>query len=164
MFTLNMDNPSVVDPVTDVVYARGPIGNSLDILDTARPQICELFDTLLSQDNAYPLLICGDKWMRDQNLLAVLILLLLDIPVEHISADHIASVQSLPADQSQCNSKGEFAFVEAMVSTRELWVDAIKAHLDKSYGGAAEYISQGNVTSQTFSSLRSVLQTGFKAY
>jgi hypothetical protein len=51
-----------------------------------------------------------------------------------------------------------------MVSTRELWVDAIKAHLDKLYGGAAEYISQGNVTSQTFSSLRSVLQTGFKAY
>jgi hypothetical protein len=149
--------------VTDVVYARGPIGETLDILDTARKQICELFDTLLCQDHAYPLLICGDKWIRDQNLLAALVLLLLDVPVEHISVDYIASVESFLVDQSQCNSKGEFGFVEAMVSTREQWVDAIKKHLDKSYGGVTGYISQGKATSQTLSSLRNVLQAGSKA-
>lgn len=158
-----MDNPSVVEPVTDVVYARGPIGESIDILDTARQQICELFNTLICEYNTYPLLICGDKWMRDQNLLAVLILLLLDVPVEHISADYVASVQSLPTDSDHCNSKGEAGFVESMVSTRGQWVDAIKEHLDKSYGYAGAYLSQGSVTSRTFSSLRNVLQAGTKA-
>jgi hypothetical protein len=153
-----MNNPSVVEPVTDIVYARGPIGESLDILDTARPQICELFNTLLCQDIADPLLICGDKWMRDQNMLAVHLLLLLDVPVKHISADYIASVQSLPIDQSQCKSRGEFAFIEAMVSTREQWVEAIKELLDKSYGGVGGYLSQGDLTSQAFSCLRNVLQ------
>jgi hypothetical protein len=163
MFTLDMNNPSVVKPVMDVVYARGPIGETLDILDTARPQICELFNILLCQDSAYPLLICGDKWMRDQNMFAVLLLLLLDVPVEHISADYTASVQSLPIDQSHCNSKGEFGFVEAMVATRERWVDAMKEHLDQVYGGIGGYISQGNMTLQASSSLRNVLQAGSKA-
>jgi hypothetical protein len=163
MFTFNLNNPAVVEPVTDVILARGPIGESLDILDTARQQICELFDTVLSQDTVYPLLVCGGKLMKDQNLLVVLILLLLDVPVEYISTNFVSSVQGLQIDLRQCDTKGEFELGQAMLCAREQWVGAIKEHLDSVYGGAGEYVSQGSVTPQTLGSLRDALQAGLKA-
>ncbi|TIA57802.1 hypothetical protein D6C76_10726, partial [Aureobasidium pullulans] len=91
MFTSHLDDPALVKPVIDVMIARGPIRESLDVLDTARQQICELFDTVLCHNTTYPLLICGGKLMRDRNLLVVLLLLLLDVPVQHISTNFVSS-------------------------------------------------------------------------
>ncbi|THW59688.1 hypothetical protein D6D19_06908 [Aureobasidium pullulans] len=149
-------------PVTDVIIARGPIRESLDVLDTARQQICELFDTVLCHNTTYPLLICGGKLMRDQNLLVVLLLLLLDVPVQHISTNFVSSVQDLQIDLSQCENEGVLEIGQAMVSTRDQWVGAMKEHLDKSYRGVGEYFLQGSVNLQMLSGLRDALQAGSK--
>lgn len=163
MFTFNLNNPALIQPVTDVILARGPVGDSIDVLDTARQQICELFDAMLCRANVYPLLICGGKLMRDQNLLAILILLLLNTPVEHISTNIVSSVEGLQIDLGQCKNKGEFELGQAMVSARHQWVGAIKDHLDEVYGGAEAYLLQGSVTKQSLDSLRDALRGGTKA-
>ena len=161
MFTFN--NSALEQPVTDVILARGPMGESLDILDTARQQICEVFNAVLCHDDVYPLLVCGGNLMRDQNLLVVLILLLLDVPVEHISTNFVSLVEDLQIGLDQCKTKGAFELGQAMVSVRHQWVGAIRAHLDKVYGGAEGYLSQGSVTLESLDSLRDALQGGSKA-
>lgn len=163
MFTFNLNNPALIQPVTDVILARGSTGDSIDVLDMARQQICELFNAVLCHDDVYPLLICGGKLMRDQNLLVVLILLLLDVPVELISTNYVSLVEDLQVDLDQCQNKGEFELGQAMVSARHQWVSAIKNHLDKLYGGVEGYLSQGGVTKQSLNSLQDALLGGSKA-
>lgn len=153
-----MTNPSVTEPVTDAMWVHGPIGESLEVLDTGVEQICDLFKALLCQPPTYPLLICGGKWMRDQNLLVVLILLVLGVPVECIAADYVSCVQKLQIDASQFKSKGEADLVRTMVEKKAEWVNAITNHLDDVYEGIESYLKRGGVTMQEIDSLREALQ------
>ncbi|KAK6001224.1 hypothetical protein QM012_002555 [Aureobasidium pullulans] len=158
MITLDSENPSIVAPVADSMWVHGPIGESLEVLDTGIEQICDLFKALLCRTSMYPVLVCGSKWMREQNLLTVLVLLVLRVPVEHISADFVSCVQNLQIDPSQFKSKAEAELVRAIVETKAQWVGAIKNHLDEKYGGVDEYFTRGGVTLQEMDSFREALQ------
>ncbi|KAG9945982.1 hypothetical protein KCU85_g6850, partial [Aureobasidium melanogenum] len=158
MFTLDLENPSVVAPVAEAVWVNGPIGETLEVLDTGVKQICDLFKALLCQASMYPILICGARWMREQNLLVVLILLVLRVPVEHIAADYMACVQGLQIDPGRFKSRGEADLVQAMVEKKAEWVVAIRKHLDDKYGGAEGYLTRGGVTLEEIGSLREALQ------
>ncbi|KAH0023892.1 hypothetical protein KCU78_g5262, partial [Aureobasidium melanogenum] len=158
IFTLDMENPSIVAPVADAIWAHGPIGETLEVLDTSVQQICDLFKALLCDTSTYPVLICGGKWMRDQNLLVVLILLLLRVPVEYIAADYVSCVQGLRIDSNRFKSKAEGELVRAMVEKKAEWVGAIKNHLDDKYGGVEGYFVRGGMTMQEIGSLREALQ------
>ncbi|KAG9962171.1 hypothetical protein KCU61_g4953, partial [Aureobasidium melanogenum] len=148
----------VTQPVTDAMWVRGPIGESLEVLDTGVEQICDLFKALLCQIPMYPLLICGGKWMREQNLLIVLILLVLRVPVEHISADYVSCVQNMQTREGCFKTRGEADLVRAMVEKKAAWAGAIKNHLDVRYGGVETYLMRGGVTVEEIGSLREALQ------
>lgn len=158
LFTFDLENPSVTESVTDAMWVHGPIGETLEVLDTGIEQICDLFKALLCNTSSYPLLICGGKWMREQNLLIVLILLVLRVPVEHISADYVSCVQGLQTDKGCFKSKGEADLVRAMVEKKAEWIPAIRNHLDDRYSGVEAYLTQGGVTLKEIGSLREALQ------
>ncbi|KAG9693448.1 hypothetical protein KCU95_g6325, partial [Aureobasidium melanogenum] len=145
-------------PVAEAVWVNGPIGETLEVLDTGVKQICDLFKALLCQASMYPILICGARWMREQNLLVVLILLVLRVPVEHIAADYMACVQGLQIDPGRFKSRGEADLSQAMVEKKAEWVVAIRKHLDDKYGGAEGYLTRGGVTLEEIGSLREALQ------
>jgi len=158
MLTWNLDNPSLTEAVTDVVYARGPIVESIDVLDSANQQICELFNMIIGHGDAYPLLICGGNMMRDQHLIVFLMLLLLELPVDHIQNHFILSVQRLRIDSPQ--TAGESEFLNAMLLPKEQWVSSVKQHLDDKYGGAEAYLILGGITPKTRESLTQILRIG----
>ncbi|KAH0351849.1 hypothetical protein KCU81_g2103, partial [Aureobasidium melanogenum] len=145
-------------PVAEAVWVNGPIGETLEVLDTGVKHICDLFKAPLCQASIYPVLICGARWMREQNLLVVLILLVLRVPVEHITADYISCVQGLQIDEGRFKSRGEADLVRAMVEKEAEWVMAVKNHVDDSYGGAEGYLTRGGVTLEEMGSLRDALQ------
>lgn len=158
MFTFDLEKSSVIAPVQDAIWAHGPVGESLEVLDTGVEQIRDLFKGLLCNTSTYPLLISGGKWMRDQNLLVVLTLLVCNVPVEHVAADYISCIEGLRIDEGCFKSKGEAELVRAMVETKAEWVGAIKNHLDDRYGGVEGYLRQGGVTLEEIGSLRKALQ------
>ncbi|CAD0112279.1 unnamed protein product [Aureobasidium uvarum] len=157
-----MHNSTVTEPVTDAMWASGSTGESLEVLDAAKTQICELFSGVLCHASSYPVLICGSHWMREQNLLAVLILLLLQVPVECISADYALSVQDVLADSRGSKSKAETQFIKDMVGSRTQWVNAIKEHLDNTYSGVEAYLMKGGLTSFEIGVLRETIQASSK--
>lgn len=148
----------MTESVTDAMWTHGPIGESLEVLDTGVEQICDLFKALLCNAPTYPLLICGGRWLRDQNLLVVLILLVLRVPVECITADYISCVQRLQIDASQFKSKGEADFVVAMVEKKAEWAVAIKNNLDDKFGGVEGYLTRGGVTLEEMGTLQEAFQ------
>jgi len=158
LFTFDLENPSVTESVTDAMWIHGPICESLEVLDTGIEQICDLFKALLCQPSTYPLLICGGKWMREQNLLIVLMLLVLRVPVEHISADYVSCVQNMQTDEGCFKTRGEADLVRAMVEKKAEWVGAIKNHLDDRYDGVEAYLTRGGFTLEEIGSLRKALQ------
>ncbi|KAG9671534.1 hypothetical protein KCU99_g4725, partial [Aureobasidium melanogenum] len=158
IYTSDLESPSVTEPVTDAMWAHGPIVETLEVLDTGLELICDLFKALLCDTSTYPVLICGGKWMRDQNLLVVLILLVLRVPVEHIAADYVSCVQGLRIDSNRFKTKGEGELVRAMVEKKAEWVGAIKNHLDDKYGVVEGYLVRGGMTLEEIGSLREALQ------
>ncbi|CAD0094273.1 unnamed protein product [Aureobasidium vineae] len=157
-----MNSPAVTEPVTDAMCASGPTGESLEVLDAANIQICELFSGVLCHASSYPVLLCGSHWLREQNLLAVLIFLLLQVPVECVSADYVLSVQDVLAGSSGSESKAEAQFMQDMVETRAQWVSAIKEHLDSTYGGVEGVSDKGGLTLEEIGLVRKTLQASSK--
>ncbi|THX00023.1 hypothetical protein D6D13_09786 [Aureobasidium pullulans] len=141
--------------VTDVIYARGPIHETFDVLDTAQTEICDLFSDVLSRDHTYPLMICGKNFMRDQSLLLLLILLLIGVPLEHIQNDFGFTVQQIESCPSQ--NKGESDFLKAILLTDKHWISAVAQYLDESFGGIENYLISGGVSRRAISAIRKML-------
>lgn len=161
ILSMSLNSPAAKDLIKEVMQARGPIMESFDILDTAGEHMRELFTNILSDARAYPILICGQAMMRYHNLLVVLILLLLDVPLECIRDDYVATLDYLQSGPTASTSEKEF--VTAIHLTKQQWAGALKQHLDMKYGGVDAYLASIGVTANKRDAVRVALRNSAEA-
>lgn len=155
---MDLHNSNLEALVTDVMYARGPINETIDVLETAPERVGAIFNTILSDPRNYPLMICGQELLRDQSLLLLFILLLLEVPIEHIVGDYLCSVSKMPRFLTRNEQQARFE--EQVLSEGHEWVIAVCRYLDQRHGGAKAYLTRAGVPGQAIDALRKVLQAG----
>lgn len=143
---------------TQVMEPRGLTGLAFDTLATSTAEIkavCVLF----ADETAYPIMIHCTQGKDRTGLAIVLMLLLLEVPVQAIAADYVASERELKvemeeriADMSKVGLGRDFAgcprgFVEAVVN-----------QLDSKYGGVNSYLTDRvGVSEETQERIRSIM-------
>nr|POE71914.1 hypothetical protein CFP56_11790 [Quercus suber] len=135
----------------------GSIDETKRVLDATPSQIGELFNSVLADPLAYPLVLAGGRLLRDPSILLLLILLLLGVPFEHINQavtavfDEVAS-NPRPYD-IEVNGFQEF------LATRKEWVNAIREHIDVEHAGIVTYLCKVGVSSDSMAAIKEILGT-----
>ena len=132
------------------MYAKGSMAETCEMLAYAGKPIQLLFSKILSDPHAYPILISGGDSLRDANTLLLMVLLLVEVPFEHIEVDLLSSF--LDADARpwapwpDVKPEVRNEIISEIKTNRGDWADVLKRHLDQKYGGSEGYLAQTGVT------------------
>ncbi|KAK6003475.1 hypothetical protein QM012_009246 [Aureobasidium pullulans] len=80
----------------DILWNRDSIDDIFLVLVSSAPLLGRLFNEVLCKKEMYPLLICGDRAMRDSTLIIFLLLLMLDLPSDAIESAYLRITETLP--------------------------------------------------------------------
>ena len=119
---------------------RGLTGLAFDTLASSTAEIKTIF-TLFADETEYPIMIHCTQGKDRTGLAVVVMLLLLEVPVQAIAADYVASERELEvemeervADMKQVGLGREFA------GCPQGFVEAVVGELDSKYGGVKRYL------------------------
>lgn len=119
---------------------RGLIGLGKDSLDHSMTELHQIF-TLLADSSNYPTLIHCTQGKDRTGLVVLLILLLLDVPLDAISADYMASVRELESEkEARMKEIREIGLGEEFSGCPAGFVEAMLGHIKEVYGGLGEYM------------------------
>jgi len=134
---------------TQVMEPRGLTGLAFDTLSISTAEIKAVF-MLFADESEYPIMIHCTQGKDRTGLATVLMLLLLEVPVQAIAADYVASERELEvemeertADIMKVGLGRDFAgcprgFVEAVVSELDSKYDGVKSYLRDKVGISEE--------------------------
>ena len=132
----------------DVVQPRGIIGLGKDSIDTCGPEFLRIFH-IMADPNNYPVLIHCTQGKDRTGLTIILLLLLLDVPVEKITADYVASEEELRCERdSRIKELREYGLDDNFADCPQNFVVEISDHLDSTYGGIHQYLEQIGVSKE----------------
>ena len=133
----------------EVMAPRGLTGLGKDSLDYGTSEFREIFTVLAGSSN-YPTLIHCTQGKDRTGLVVILILLLLNVPLEAISADYTASENEL---ESQKEPRMEeirgMGLGEEFAACPAGFVQEIAEHLQDVYGGVSGYLKRIGVDERT---------------
>lgn len=152
-------DPKVMRMAEDLVWNRDSIDDSFLLLVTAAPLIGRLFNEVLCKADMYPLVICGDRAMRDNTLLMFLLLLMLDIPFPAIESAYLRATEELPlklGDDTDAHLAQRLQKA-AWPQNRTRWAAELRRRLETKYGSISAYFSSMGVTEATVSCIKGML-------
>lgn len=126
----------------EVMQPRGLIGLGKDSLDHARDEIREMLEVMAESKN-YPLMIHCTQGKDRTGLSIMLLLLLLDTPLQAISADYLASERELlPEKESRMVEISEVGLGEEFAGCPPAFVAELRNHINETYGDLQGYLKQ----------------------
>lgn len=124
----------------EVMQPRGLIGLGKDSIDHARDEIREIFEFLADARN-YPLLVHCTQGKDRTGLTIMLLLLLVNAPLQAISADYLASERELlPEKESRMLEIGELGLTEDFAGCPPTFVAEIYDYIVNTYGSVPRYL------------------------
>ena len=119
---------------------RGLIGLGKDSLDHSKSEIRQVFEVLADSAN-YPVMIHCTQGKDRTGLVVLLALLLLEIPLQCITEDYVASERYLfPEKQARMVEIREVGLGEEFAGCPPTFVVEMHEHIDKTYGGLQGYL------------------------
>lgn len=129
----------------EVMAPRGLTGLGKDSLDHGTSELREIFTTLADSSN-YPILIHCTQGKDRTGLVVVLLLLLLEVPLEAISADYVLSENELESERdSRMEEMRRVGFGEEFARCPAGFVQDIAEHLQDVYGGVQGYLKRTGI-------------------
>ena len=143
---------------TQVMEPRGLTGLAFDTLAMSTAEI-KAVCMLCADDVAYPIMIHCTQGKDRTGLAILLMLLLLEVPLQAIAADYVASERELEvemeeriADMSKVGLGRDFA------GCPRSFVEAVVDQLDSKYGGVNSYlIDRVGISEETQERIRSIM-------
>lgn len=138
----------------EVMAPRGLVGLGEDSLDFSQGEICSCFRILAEPEN-YPILIHCTQGKDRTGLIVLLVLLLLEVDVEAITADYVVSERELEvARESRMKEIRSIGLGEEFAGCPQGFVGAMKAYLDGKWGGVEGYLDGCGVDSRMREKIR----------
>lgn len=138
----------------EVMAPRGLVGLGEDSLDFSKAEILSCFK-LLAESSSYPVLLHCTQGKDRTGLIVLLTLLLLDVPVEAITADYMASERELEVErESRMKEITSIGLGEEFAGCPSAFVGAMKSYLDGKWGGVEEYLEDCGVDSRMREKIR----------
>ena len=124
----------------EVMQARGLEGLASDTLDFSTSEIREIFE-ILARERSYPLLVHCTQGKDRTGLVIILLLLLLDIPKDAITADYLASEQELvPEKEERVAELRRVGLTEDFARCPEGFVQHVTSRINEQYGGVEKHL------------------------
>lgn len=129
----------------EVMAPRGLIGLGKETLDQSFTELHRIFVVLADPEN-YPILIHCTQGKDRTGLVVMLVLLLLDVPIDPIKADYLASERELESEKkARMKEIEEIGLNEEFAGCPTAFVDEIVQHIDMKYGELGGYLQGKNV-------------------
>ena len=129
----------------EVMQPRGLIGLGKDSLDHSRDEIREMLE-VMAQSKNYPLMIHCTQGKDRTGLSIMLLLLLLNTPLQAISADYLASERELlPEMESRMVEISEVGLSDDFAGCPAAFVADLSDHINKNYNSLQEYLELAGV-------------------
>ncbi|KAH0370074.1 amine oxidase, partial [Aureobasidium melanogenum] len=162
--TKNRKDPALLETSRDLVWKRSNLDDNSSILILSGSIIGRLFNEVLCKPDFYPLIISGDRIMRDNSLLVFLLLLVLDIPfsaIEHVYLKISEGLPFVPDEESNRQWEKDVRFeASAWAQDRSRWARVQRQRLEGRYGSVSGYFSTIGVTEATRNSIEDILLAG----
>lgn len=124
----------------EVMQPRGLVGLGKDSLDHARDGIREMLE-VMAESNNYPLMIHCTQGKDRTGLSIMLLLLLLNTPLQVISADYLASERELlPEKDSRMAELRAVGLSEEFAGCPPAFVAELCDHINETYGSLQGYL------------------------
>lgn len=124
----------------EVMQPRGLVGLGKDSLDHSRYEIREMLK-LMAEPKSYPLMIHCTQGKDRTGLSIMLLLLLLDVPLQAISADYLASERFLqPEKESRMAEIRQVGLSEDFAGCPPTFVADLCHHINETYGSLQAYL------------------------
>ncbi|KAK3995637.1 protein-tyrosine phosphatase-like protein [Cladorrhinum sp. PSN332] len=127
-----------------VMRPRGLLRLGLDTLDRSQPEISASLRSLITPAfSPLPILIHCTQGKDRTGLIAILTLLILDIPLDAISHDYHLTDQALLSEyQTRLQEVREIGLPDEFANTTPKLVQHIVAYLNQKYGGLNAYLDR----------------------
>lgn len=124
----------------EVIRPRGLVGQAVDSIDSSGGELKQVFDILANSDN-YPLFFHCTSGKDRTGLVTFLILLILDIPLEVIAVDYIASEGELVSESElRIRELRAMGLDDEFARCSPNWVMDVYRHIEQTYGSVQGYL------------------------
>ena len=138
----------------DVVQPRGVIGLGKDTIDTCGSEFSSIFHILADPTN-YPILIHCTQGKDRTGLTIILLLLLLCVPMETITADYVATEEELHRErESRIKELHEYGLSDDFADCPRNFVVEVSDHIESNYGGICGYLEHIGVDEEMRDALK----------
>ena len=124
----------------EVMAPRGLVGLGRDSLEHCKAEVLQVFAALAEEDN-YPILIHCTQGKDRTGLVVLLLLLLLEVPMEAIAADYVASERELESNrQERMREIRSIGLGEEFADCPTGFVEELETHIYERFGGVQRYL------------------------
>lgn len=133
----------------EVMQPRGLIGLGKDSIDYSKDEICWIMEVMADTSN-YPIMVHCTQGKDRTGLVIMLLLLLVDTPLDAISTDYLASERELlPGRESRLVEVNEIGLSEQFLCCPPNFVDEVSHYINETYGCIEGYFSSIGVSKTT---------------
>jgi len=135
----------------------GLVGLGKDTIDVSSSELCQIFEVLASSKD-YPLLIHCTQGKDRTGLVMILLLLMLEIPVNAISEDYtLSEPELLPEKESRLQEIREINLSDDFAGCPVGFVEQMERHIQHTYGGIQNYLEHIGVTAAMQRTIKNTL-------
>jgi len=142
---------------TNVMAKRGLSGLAEDSLTHCTAEVKAVFD-VLSHEASYPLVVHCTQGKDRTGLVVLLVLLLLDVPVQAIEQDYRLSESELvPEKEEKLKEIRSIGLPDSFADCPADWVETVCDYIDQQYGGVEKYLAVRGISVQQQNGIKQIL-------
>ncbi|KAG9657678.1 hypothetical protein KCU95_g3888, partial [Aureobasidium melanogenum] len=155
----SIQDHSMLQQSRDLVWNRDSIDDLFLVLESSATLKGKLFNNVLSKEDMYPLVISGDRAMRDNTLIVFLLLLMLNIPFSSMDRTYLEITNGLPLDLADGSDADWAQRLQnaGWGENRPIWTRELCRRIDTKYGSASKLFTVMGVSAETIDSIKGIL-------
>ena len=139
---------------TNVMCERGINGLAIDTLDASGTEFCRIFD-LLTEEANFPIMVHCTQGKDRTGLSVLLVLLLLNIPLEAIQYDYLLSEpELLPERESRLREIHAIGLTDDFAGCPSDFVETVSKHITEKHGSIEKYLLSIDVSKDKQSKIK----------
>lgn len=126
----------------EVIQPRGLVGQAIDVVDSSGIELKQIFD-VLADPESFPVFFHCTSGKDRTGLVTLILLLILEVPLDIISVDYMASEGELiPERALRIQELKEMGLSEEFADCSPQWAMDVHEHITKTYGNYRTYFDR----------------------
>ncbi|KAI4160507.1 MAG: hypothetical protein L6R39_000213 [Caloplaca ligustica] len=141
----------------EVIQPRGLTGQAIDSLDSSGHELKRVFEVLADAEN-YPIFFHCTQGKDRTGLVAFLLLLMLDVPLDVVSVDYLASERELlPERELRIQELRAIGLSDDFADCPPSWAVDVHEHIRRAYGSVRGYLGRIGIDEASRNKIRSCI-------